>query len=110
MGRTIPSFRIAAEIERRKWTQFRSALNKKERKIFDDMLSCNKLYNSACMIAARPIVLDAVLMSIIFHHYKHLKKLTGEIQGRDFFLPEKIPITKDNVTLDNWTHFISHAP
>ncbi|MDW0245131.1 MAG: hypothetical protein QOC38_08030 [Nitrososphaeraceae archaeon] len=32
MGRTIPSYRIATEIEKRKWKPFREALDKSERK------------------------------------------------------------------------------
>jgi len=39
MGRTIPSFRIAAGLEEKKWKQYRKYLkNKNERKIFDNML------------------------------------------------------------------------
>jgi hypothetical protein len=39
MGRTIPSFRIAAEMEAVKWRDFRLALNRKDRRLFDRMLS-----------------------------------------------------------------------
>jgi hypothetical protein len=39
MGRTIPSFRVASEIEIRKWRSFRHALDKKDRRTFDEMLS-----------------------------------------------------------------------
>ena len=46
MGRTIPSFRMAAEIERTKWTQFRSYLDKKDRKMFDQMYDYVKLNNA----------------------------------------------------------------
>ena len=66
MGRTVPSFRIAAEIERTKWKQFRSYLDKKDRKEFDQMYYCVRLHNTACMMACRPVVIHAVLMSIIF--------------------------------------------
>jgi hypothetical protein len=47
VGRTVPSFRIAAEIERTKWKQFRSYLDKKDRKMFDQMYDCVKLHNTA---------------------------------------------------------------
>ena len=46
VGRTVPSFRIAAEIERTKWTQFRSNLDKKDRKMFDQMYDYVKLNNA----------------------------------------------------------------
>ena len=39
MGRTIPSFRIASEMERWKWRPFRKLLDKQDKKIFDEMLS-----------------------------------------------------------------------
>jgi hypothetical protein len=39
MGRTVPSYRIAAEMERNKWKIFRQGLDKKDRKMFDQMFS-----------------------------------------------------------------------
>ena len=78
MGRTVPSFRMAAEIERRKWTQFRSYLDKKDRKTFDQMYDYVKLNNAACSNACRPVVIHSVLMSIIFEHYKQLTRLMDE--------------------------------
>ena len=37
MGRTVPSFRIVLAEEKREWKPFRNALDKKERKEFDEM-------------------------------------------------------------------------
>ena len=37
-----------------------------------------KLHNTACMMARRPVVIHAVLMSVIFEHYKQLTKLRTE--------------------------------
>jgi hypothetical protein len=71
MGRTIPSFRIAAMMEQSKWRSFRYNLDKKDRKI-DELFSISRLYNSACSNCARPMVIQCILMSIIFHHYKQL--------------------------------------
>jgi hypothetical protein len=50
MGRTIPSFRIVSIIEEKEWKSFRKHLNKKDKKIFDDMFSIARLYNSAVLI------------------------------------------------------------
>jgi hypothetical protein len=78
MGRTIPSFRIAAEMERETWRDFRSKLpNMKDKKEFDQMFSLVRLYNSNCMMQANPVVFHSVMMSILFHHYKQLMKLKG---------------------------------
>ena len=72
MGRTIPSYRIAAEMERTKWKLFRQRLNKKDIKTFDKMLDYSRLYNSAGSNATRSQLIHPILMSIILEHYKHL--------------------------------------
>jgi hypothetical protein len=40
-----------------------------------------KLHNTACSNACRPVVIHAVLMSIIFEHYKQLTKLMDQKKG-----------------------------
>jgi hypothetical protein len=75
MGRTIPSYRIASEMEIRKWRPFRKLLDKQDRKIFDDMLSIPRFYNVAGTMACRPVLIHPILMSIVFEHYKELSKI-----------------------------------
>lgn len=50
MGRTIPSYRIASEMEIWKWRPFWKALDKQDKKIFDEMLSVPRFYNAAGII------------------------------------------------------------
>jgi hypothetical protein len=76
MGRTIPSYRIASDIEILKWRPFRKALDKQGRKMFDEMLSISRLYNVAGTMACRPVLIQTILMSIIFEHYKQLTKIS----------------------------------
>jgi hypothetical protein len=78
MGRTIPSYRIASEMERWKWRSFRKALDKQDRKKFDEMFSYSRLYNAAGSMACRPVLIRVILMSIIFEHYKQLRKIVNE--------------------------------
>jgi hypothetical protein len=85
---------MAAEIERTKWTQFRSFLDKNDRKLFDQMFDCVKLSSAACSSACRPVEIHAVLMSIIFEHYERLTKLMEQKKGKDY-------ATSHN-TLDMW--------
>jgi hypothetical protein len=75
MGRTVPSYRIATEMEKAKWKPFRQMLNKNDKKLFDQMLCYPNLYNSAGSNAVRPVLLEPILMSIAFEHYKQLTKL-----------------------------------
>jgi hypothetical protein len=53
-----------------------------------------KLHNAACSNACRPVVIHAVLMSIIFEHYKQLTRLTEQQKVKDS--------ATSNNTLDLW--------
>jgi hypothetical protein len=48
MDRTIPSFRNVLAMEKKEWKPFRNALDRKERKEFDETWDIAKLYISAC--------------------------------------------------------------
>jgi hypothetical protein len=76
------------------WLKVAIVLDKKDRKEFDRMYDCVKLHNSACMMACRPVVIHAALMSIIFEHYKQLTKLMDQ---------EKVKNVAKSNTLDVWT-------
>ena len=82
MGRTIPSFRIASVEEQKEWKKFRHALDKKDRKVFDGMFSICHLYTSACSFAAKPIRIQPIFMSIIFHHRKQLMKIKEHLEKK----------------------------
>lgn len=83
MGRTIPSFRIASDMEHDQWKPFRQCLEREDKERFDEMFSLSKLYNSACLIQNDPILIKLVMMYILFHHYKQLLVLKGEITDDD---------------------------
>jgi len=53
---------------------FREKLDKSERKVFDGMMSISRLYNVAGVGSCKPVLLHSILMSIIFEHFKQLKK------------------------------------
>jgi len=44
-------------MEIRKWKPFRKALDKKDRKVFDEMLSIPRFYNVAGTMACRPVLI-----------------------------------------------------
>jgi hypothetical protein len=80
MGRTIPSFRIVLAIEKAEWKPFRNALDKSERKDFDDMFDIPRLYLSACSNSVQLVPLHPIIMSILFHHYKELTEIISEVE------------------------------
>jgi hypothetical protein len=63
MGRTVPSFRIVLAEEKQEWASFKKALEKSERKIFDEMWDIPRLYVSACS--------NSVQLVPLHDHYIH---------------------------------------
>jgi len=90
MGRTVPSYRLASERERRKWKIFREELDKSERNMFDEMMDISRLYNVAGLCSCKPVLLHPILMSIIFEHYKQLNKIHNQLQESNYILSEKM--------------------
>ena len=80
MGRTVPSFRIVIAEEKQEWKDFRNALDKSERKSFDEMWDIPRLYVSACSNSVQMVPLQPIIISILFHHYKELKECMFEIK------------------------------
>jgi hypothetical protein len=56
------------------------ALDKSERKQFDEMWDIPKLYVSACSNSAQLVPLHPIFISILFHHYKELLEIRSEIE------------------------------
>jgi hypothetical protein len=54
---------------------FQEPVRYNDRKLFDEMMSYPRLYNAAGMGACRPVLIQPMLMSTIFEHYKRLKKI-----------------------------------
>jgi hypothetical protein len=80
MGRTVPSFRNVLAMEKTDWKPFRNALDKSERKEFDDMFDIPRLYLSACSNSVQLVPLHPIIMSILFHHYKELLVCMSEVE------------------------------
>ena len=80
MGRTIPSFRLALEMENVDWKPFRNALDKSDRKKFDEMFDIPRFYISACSNSVQLVPLHPIIISILFHHYKELKECLSEVE------------------------------
>lgn len=80
MGRTVPSFRNVLAEEKAEWKPFRNALDKSERKEFDEMFDIAKLYVSACSNSVQLVPLHPIIISILFHHYKELLQCISDVE------------------------------
>ena len=94
-------------MERARWRDFRSLLNRKDRKSFDEMFSYVRFYNSACMMQASPVVFHSVIMSIVFQHYKQLIKLTDKRNKGELKVSDG-PETQRIYTLDRYCLELSY--
>ena len=80
MDRTVPSFRNVLAEEKQEWKPFRNALDKSERKEFDEMWDNPRLYVTACSNSVQLVPFHPIAMSILFHHYKELVKCQRQIE------------------------------
>ncbi len=85
MGRTIPSFRIAALMEEKRWKTYRQYLDKHEQKIFKHMFSIAYLFNSASSYSANPIRINPIMFSIALYHQKKTSSLKKKLNKKIFF-------------------------
>ncbi len=120
MGRTVPSFRSVLEMEKEEWKPFRNALNKSERKMFDDMWDIPRLYTLACSNSCQLVPLHPIIISILFHHYKELKECKSEVERiqesrvsdnnsskNELTIREEVPTTLDVYFIQNGLTFKS---
>ncbi len=89
MGRTVPSFRNVLAMEKADWKPFRNALDKSERKEFDDMFDIPRLYLSACSNSVQLVPLHPIIISILFHHYKELIQCISEVEQIEVIVNSK---------------------
>jgi hypothetical protein len=67
-------------MEKAGWKPFRNALDKSERKAYDEMFDIPRLYILACSNSCQLVPLQPIIMSIIFHHYIELKEIMAEVE------------------------------
>lgn len=81
MGRTVVSYRQAIENEIKKWEGFSKALRNDDRRAFEQMINACRNYASAASNAARPVLLEAMFMSILLAQQKALMEIKRDIEG-----------------------------
>ena len=80
MGKTVPSYRQALESEIEKWKGFRKALRAKDAEAFDKMMNACRNFASAGSMTTRPVLLEAMLMSIQLHQEKTLTEIQERLE------------------------------
>ena len=81
MGKTVPSYRMALENEIKRWDGFSRALRNDDREAFEQMMNACRNYASAASNATRPVLLEAMFMSILLSQQKALMEIKREVES-----------------------------
>ena len=88
MGRTVPSYRQALESEIERWKRFRKGLRNNDAEAFDRMMNACRLFASAGSMATRPILLEAMFMSILLQQEKAITEIKEKLDRLEKQLSE----------------------
>jgi len=75
MGRTVPTYRMTFESIIQSWADYRRALPKDDREVFDEMVSRARMHASASTYAAFSDPVEGALLSILLEQEKELRRL-----------------------------------
>jgi hypothetical protein len=81
MGKTVESYRIALDAEIQSWNGFLKALRSDDREAFEQLLDACRNYASAGSNSTRPVLFEAMSMSIMLFQQKKLLKLEKELNA-----------------------------
>jgi hypothetical protein len=77
MGRTVPTYRMTLESIIQSWNDFRRALPKEDREVFDQMVNRARMHSSASTYAAFYDPVEGALLSILLEQEKEIRRLKG---------------------------------
>ena len=80
MGRTVVSYRQALEGEIARWEGFRKALRAEDAVAFDKMMNACRMHASAGSMATRPILFEAMVMSILLSQEKAIMEIIERLE------------------------------
>jgi len=81
MGKTVESYRLALDAEIQSWNGFLKALRSDDREAFEQILDACRNYASAGSNSTRPVLFEAMAMSIMLFQQKRLLKLEKELNA-----------------------------
>jgi hypothetical protein len=66
---------MALDHEMQRWSGFVRALRKEDKLVFDQLMDVCRNFASAVSNATRPVLFEAMIMSVLLHQQKVLNKL-----------------------------------
>ena len=71
---------MTLEREVGRWEKFGRALRGDDREAFEDMMNSCRMYASAAGAATRPVITEAMFMSILLAHQKMLREIKATLE------------------------------
>ena len=96
MGKTVPSFRMALEMEIDGWRGFRKALDDRGRGAFDELMDLCRSFASPSGNATNPVVFEPMVMSIILAQGEKIRELE---YGLNEIFSQKTRVQDNNSSL-----------
>jgi len=76
----VQSYRQALEGEIEGWKGFRKALRRRDREAFDEMVDACREYASAGGMATRPVLFEAMVMTILLAQQRSLRETREKLE------------------------------
>jgi len=76
----VQSYRQALEGEIEEWKGFRKALRRRDREAFDEMVDACREYASAGGMATRPVLFEAMIMTILLAQQRSLRETKEKLE------------------------------
>ncbi len=80
MGRTVPTYRMHLEQVIRKWDNFRRALRREDRELFDVMVNKARMHSSASLFNVHLDPMESVFMSILLEQEREISELRRKLK------------------------------
>ena len=84
-------------MEKEKWKSFRNALDKSDRKKFDEMMfDIPRFYISACFNSVQYVKLHSIPMFKLLYNYRELTECTSEVEQIEAKVERLLLLKKEN--------------
>ncbi len=78
MGRTVAPFTYILSREKQNLRDFRRALRKEDREIFDELWEKARKHIQACSFSSFPLPMEGILLSICMELLKEIKEINAK--------------------------------
>lgn len=89
MGRTVLPFTQELYREEASWRDFRRALRKEDRDLFDELFAAARYHTTACTCSGRAIPFEAILMSILVEERRATRELSLRVEELERWLSKE---------------------